>query len=136
MVVREVGLDPSYMSLPHEVPAGCGQVLAERCLGCRVDQLACRVQCLVDLFEAELVRRRRPPQHRDEVAELHAHGGQTAYGWRELLCPVRLWCTVEKLADDQQQIGEGLGGGPDAASLARFSNCLDSRHRSEEHTSE
>src|SRR5450759_649794 len=117
------------MSIPHQVLPGSGQVLAERCLGCWVDQLACGMQCLVDLVEAEPFRRRRPSQYRREVVELQPHGLQTAQGWRELLCPVRLWCRVEKLADDQQQLGEVLGSGPDAASLARLSIRLDSRHQ-------
>jgi hypothetical protein len=63
------------------------------------------VQCLGDLVETELVRRRWPPQHRDEVTELHAHSFQTAQGWRELLCPARLRSLIEKLADDHQQLG-------------------------------
>src|ERR1035441_2325360 len=116
------------MSTAHEVSASSAQVLAERCLGCWVDQLACMPQCLINFFEAELVRC-RPTQHRDEVTELPAHGLQTAQGWRELLRPARLRSVVEKLADDQQQLGEVLGSGPDAASLARLSIRLDSCHQ-------
>src|ERR1035437_1309106 len=87
------------------------------------------MQCLGHLVETELVRRRWPPQHRDEVTELRAHGGQTAQGWRELLYPARLRRAVEKLADDQQQLGEVLGSGPNAASLARLRSRLDSGHQ-------
>ena len=58
------------------------------------------MQCLRDLIETELVRRCWPTQHRDEVAELPAHGLQTAQGWWELLRPGRLRSVVEKFADD------------------------------------
>src|ERR1019366_2061605 len=124
LVVRGMRLNPGYVSLSHQFPPASGQVLADRCLWCWVDQLACGMQCLGDLFETESVRR-RPPQHREEVAELPAYGLQTAQGWRELLRPDRLRSVVKKLADDQQQLGEVLGSGPDAASLAQLRSRLD-----------
>src|ERR1035441_4850461 len=37
---------------------------------------------------------------------------------------VRLRSIIEKFADDQQQLGEVLGSGPDAASLARLRSRL------------
>src|ERR1035437_5159728 len=94
------------------------------------------MQCLGDLVETELVRMCRPPQHREEVTELRAHSFQTAQGWREFLGPVRLRSLIEKLANDQQQLGEVLSSGPNAASLTRLRSRLESGHRSEEHTSE
>ena len=87
------------------------------------------MQCLGDLIETELVRRCRPPQHRDEVTELPAHGLQTAEGRREFLRPGRLRSVVEELAGDQQQLGEVLGSGPDAACLARRRSRLDAGHQ-------
>src|ERR1035437_784626 len=87
------------------------------------------MQCLGDLVETELVRRRWPPQQRDEAVELRAHRLQTAQSWRELLYPARLRSLIEKLPDYHQHFGEVLTSGPDAASLTRLRSRLDSRHQ-------
>src|ERR1035437_6822889 len=87
------------------------------------------MQCLGDLVETELVRRRWPPQQRDEAVELRAHRLQTAQSWRELLYPARLRSLIEKLPDYHQHFGEVLTSGPDAASLTRLRSPLDSRHQ-------